>query len=85
MDFREKHQHCKYHEAQLKGHPKKLKPVADRDERSVMHVFLKKRKSSCFFLTLIKRKVVRRMSLYCQPCMIMSKSRKTSERNPAYT
>ena len=53
--------------------------VVGRKDLSCMFI-TQKRKLSLFF-TLIKRKVVRRTSLYYQLCMIMSKLRKTSERN----
>ena len=64
--------------------PKELTLVADREERSVIRVY-NKRNRKCLFFTLIKRKVVRRMSFYCQSCMLRPKLQKTSERSSAYT
>ena len=58
--------------------PKKLKPVADREERSVMHVY--NTKDKIMLVSYIdKKKSCKKNVMYYQPCMIMPKSQKTSE------
>ena len=49
MGFREKHHHCREHEARPKGHPKELKSVSDSEERSAMHVYNTKEKTMLVF------------------------------------
>ena len=68
-----------------KGHGWKVKASCCR-EKNLSCMFITQRRKSCLFLTLIKRKMVRRMYLLT-PCMTMtmSTSQKTWERSPAYT
>ena len=63
------------------GISKELKPVADREERSAMHVHNTKEKI-VLVSNIDKENLVRQKQLYGQPCVIMPKSRKTSKRNP---